>query len=281
MSFNGRNPFKDKYKRKLGSIAKARADANRAPVNKDNDYILLQMKQLGFPISCDVFLGPGTIHEPLLFSNHVGGRCLHSQTFYPNVKPFIQSVFIDPGKVSCAIRIVRYTLGDGNIEVVWFGIHNFGIGLEQAITGVETELEVIKGTLQMSHFIVIESQLMKSEVNYRTFQHMISYIEKFVRNVGMRSIIVEIEIPVKTVFIGGPRTEKQYGGISIKEWSKKKARYELLKRKDYLSYCIIESCLGKQNEDLCDTVCYEYAWWGYIRTIKNMFQDIQWLYTLL
>jgi hypothetical protein len=278
MSSNG---FKGKWKRKLGSIAKARAEANRAAVNKDNDRILLKMKELGYPITCNVFLGPGTIHEPLIFSNHVNGKCLPSQKFYPNIKPFIQSAFIDPGKVSCAIRIVRYTLGDGNVEVIWFGIHNFGCGLEQAITGVETELEVIKETLQMSHFIVIESQLMKSEVNYRTFQHMISYIEKFVRDVGMKAIIVEVEIPVKTVFIGGPKTERQYSGVSIKEWSKKKARYELIRRGDYLSNAIIESCLCKQEEDLCDTVCYEYAWWGYIRSIKHLFQDITWLYPLL
>lgn len=281
MSSNGYNPFKDKYKRKLGSIAKKKAQNNKTPVNEDNIRILTRMKYLGFPVTCDIFLGPGTIYDPRIFSNHTGIRCLHSQQFYPNIGPFIQAAFIDPGKTSCAIRIVRYFLGTGLVEYVWFGIHNFGCGLEQAITGVETELEVIKGTLQMCHHIVIESQLMKSEINYRTFQHMISYIESFVRNQGVRSIIFEVEIPLKTVYIGGPRTEKQYNGVSIKEWSKKKARYELLRRCDYVSNSIIESCLDKQEEDLCDTVCYEYAWWGYIRTIKHMFQDVQWLYNLL
>lgn len=281
MRSNGFNPFKNTWKRKIGSIVKKKKLIDKSLVNEDNDRILLQMKQSGYPITSNIFLGPGTIHEPKIFSNHTDYKCLQSQTFYPNIEPFIQSVFIDPGKSSCAIRIVKYTLGNGNIEVVWFGIHNFGVGIEQAITGVETELDVIVSLMQMSHFIVIESQFMKCEVNFRTFQHMISHIEKTIRNKGMRPIIVEIEIPVKTVFIGGPKTEKQYGGVSIKEWSKKKARYELIRRGDYLSNAIIESCLDKQEEDLCDTVCYEYAWWVYIRTIKHLFQDINWLYILL
>jgi hypothetical protein len=275
------NLFKDKWKRKLGSISKEKAKIRRESSNKDNDNILIHMKKLGYPVSFNVYLGPGTIPDPRIFSNHTNSRCLHSTTFYPNSNPFIQAAFIDPGKTSCAIRIVKYFLGTGLIEYVWFAIHNFGVGLEQAIIGVETELEVIKINLQMCHHIVIESQLMKSQANYRTFQHMISYIEGFVRNNGMRPIIFEVEIPLKTVYIGGPRTEKQYNGVSIKEWSKKKARYELLRRGDYISNAIIESCSDKQEEDLCDTVCYEYAWWGYLRTIKHMFQDVNWLYILL
>lgn len=275
------NPFKDSYKRRLGNISKKKAKERSNSTNKNNELILIQMKQLGYPVCYDVFLGPGTIKDPIIFSNHTDKRCLYSQLFFPKLNPFIQGAFIDPGRTSCAIRIVRYFLGTGNIEYVWFGIHNFGMGIEQTIIGVESELEVIKSALQMSHHIVIESQLMKSEINYRTWQHMISYIESFVRNQGVRAIIFEVEIPLKTVFIGGPRTEKQYGGISIKEWSKKKARFELLRRGDYVSNAIIESCLDKQEEDLCDTVCYEYAWWRYIRTIKELFRDVEWLYSIL
>lgn len=221
------------------------------------------------------------IKDPDIFCNHTGQYCLDSRILFPDIPQFIQAAFIDPGKVSCGIRIVRYYIHNSNIQVLWFAIHNFGVGIEQIITGVETELLPIKEKLQMCHHIIIEGQFMKSEVNFRTFQHMISYIESFVRNSGMRPIIFEVDLALKTVFIGGPRNKNQYGGIEIKEWSKLKARHDLLLRKDFMSYFILESSLEKQNEDLSDTVCYDIAWWSYMKTIKNCFIHVLWLYPLL
>ena len=238
-------------------------------------------KSHGIPGVVNMGNDKGNISEPTIFCNHIGEFCLDSRIFYPSLPQFIQAAFIDPGKVSCSIRIVRYFIQTRDIELLWFGIHNFGVGMEQIIMGVETELNPIREKLQMCHHIVIESQFMKSEINFRTFQHMISYIESSVRNNGMRPIIFEVDIALKTVFIGGPRTKNQYGGTEIKEWSKIKAKYELIKRGDYVSYCILESSLSKQNEDGSDTVCYEFAWWFYIRHIKHLFIKVIWLYNLL
>lgn len=224
---------------------------------------------------------PKRFKKPTIFCNHTGDFCLDSRLFYPSVPQFIQAAFIDPGVNSCAIRIVRFYLNSSQIENVWFGIHNFGVGMEQIITGVETELEPIKTTLTMCHHIVIESQCMKKEVNFRTFQHMISYIEANTRNVGVKAMIFEVDVALKTVYIGGPKTKKQNSGVEIKEWSKIKARNELIKRCDWVSLSIIESCLSKQDEDYCDTVCYEFAWWFYIRDLKEHFKDVRWLYNLL
>lgn len=221
------------------------------------------------------------INDPTVFSNHTEYRCLDSRILFPHLPQFIQAAFIDPGKVSCAIRIVRFYLQYNYIQLLWLGIHNFGVGMEQIITGVETELLPIKEKLQMCHHIVIESQFMKNEVNFRTFQHMISYIESFVRNVGMRAIIFEVDIALKTVFIGGPRNKNQYGGHEIKEWSKLKARYEMCKRMDYVSCSTLESCLDKQDEDLSDATCYEIAWWGYLSKIRHLFTDVTWLINVL
>lgn len=253
------NPWKNRWKSNFGKRKKNLGEAGVVNTGKDN----------------------GNISEPTIFCNHTGDCCLDSRIFYPSLPQFIQAAFIDPGKVSCAIRIVRYFIHNRNIEVLWFGIHNFGIGMEQVILGVETELAPIREKLQMCHHIIVESQFMKNEVNFRTFQHMISHIESFVRNVGMRPIIFEVDIALKTVFIGGPRNKNQYGGIEIKEWSKKKARYELIMRGDYISYCILESSLDKQNEDLSDTVCYEIAWWFYLKKIAHLLSRIFWLYSLL
>ena len=221
------------------------------------------------------------IEEPIIFCNHTDNYCLDSRIFYPNINQYIQAVFIDPGVTSCAIRIVKYFLGTGYIENVWFGIHNFGIGIDQMIKGVEDGLEPIKQLLIMSHHIVIESQFMKKEINFRVFQHMISYIESITRNQGMRPIIIEVSIALKTVFIGGPKTQRQNNNVDIKEWSKLKARHELIQRNDFISLSILECTLNKQDEDYCDTVCYEYAWWIYIKLIKSIFKDVNWLYNLL
>lgn len=223
-----------------------------------------------------------SIKAPKLYCNHYNDDiCLDSRILFPNIPQFIQCAFIDPGKVSCAIRIVRKYLYNGDIELLWFGIHNFGNGMEQIMIGVENELGQIKTKLQLCHHIVIESQFMKNEVNFRTFQHMISYIERNVRNSGMRPIIFEVSIELKTVFIGGPKTKSQYGGTEIKEWSKKKAIYELLKRGDYISLSTLKMSLDKQNEDLSDTVCYEFAWWFYLKCIKHLFLNVKWIYLLL
>lgn len=234
-----------------------------------------------FPLYSQVNYTTKGIEDPIIFCNHTGEYCLDSRIFFPNNPQYIQAVFIDPGVTSCAIRIVKYILGSGKIENIWFGIHNFGVGVDQIIKGVEDGLEPIKQTLIMSHHIVIESQFMKKEVNFRAFQHMISYIESFVRNKGMRPMIIEVSIALKTVFIGGPKTSNQNNNVDIKEWSKLKARYELMKRYDFTSLSIIECTLDKQDEDYCDTVCYEFAWWFYIRLIKSEFRNVQWLYNLL
>ncbi|MDR3597167.1 hypothetical protein [Clostridium sp.] len=223
----------------------------------------------------------GHINEPTIFCNHTGEFCLNSLILFPNLPQFIQVAFIDPGKVSCGIRIVRYYIVNGFIEVMWFGIHNFGIGMEQIIIGVENELNPILEKLRLCHHIVIESQFMKCEINFRTFQHMVSYIESSIRNQGMRPLIFEVDRALKTVFIGGPRTKNQYGGTEIKEWSKAKAREEFLKRGDHMSYAILVCSCSKQNEDLSDTACYEIAWWGYMFEIKHLLIKITWLYELL
>lgn len=225
--------------------------------------------------------GNQNIRDPVLFCNHEGNFCLDSRILFPHLPQFIQAAFIDPGKVSCAIRIVRYFLYNQKVELLWFGIHNFGIGIQQIITGVETELIPIREKLQLCHHIIVESQFMKNEVNFRTFQHMISYIESIVRNKGMKAMIFEVDIALKTVFISGPRNKNQYAGREIKEWSKLKARNELATRGDFVSYAILESSLEKQNEDLCDAFCYEFAWWCYIKKIKHFFIGISWLYELL
>src|SRR5580700_4813581 len=85
---------------------------------------------------------PG-ITDPIIFSNHTGENCLDSRIFYSNLPQFYQATFIDPGKVSCGIRIVRYFIEQNSIELLWFGIHNFGLDIDEIIIGMEKELQPI------------------------------------------------------------------------------------------------------------------------------------------
>lgn len=210
------------------------------------------------------------IMDPLIFSHHTGENCISSKVLFPHIEEFYQAAFIDPGRVSCAIRIVRYYIQSNRIETIWFGIHNFGIQITDIIIGMENEIDIIKDKLILCHYIVIESQLMKSQVNYRTFQHMISHIEKITRNQGHRPVIFEVDIALKTVFIGGPRRKGEIDREEIKVWSRQKAREVLSMRNDYISLSIIENSLKKQDEDYSDTVCYDYAWWFYLPLISSL-----------
>lgn len=277
------NYFKNSWKYNLGKNKKTKNNSNTLTNQSTNKHLsrseLVNLTK--FPLYGYINYTKTGIEDPIVFCNHIGEYCLDSRIFNPNIPQYIQAVFIDPGLCSCAIRIVRYTLGSGKIDNIWFGIHNFGLGVDQMIKGVEDGLESIKQTLIMSHHIVIESQFMKKEVNFRAFQHMISYMESLVRNQGMRPMIIEVSIALKTVFIGGPKTAKQNNNIDIKEWSKLKARHELKQRCDWISLSIIECTLDKQDEDYCDTVCYDFAWWFYIRLIKSVFKDVPWLFNIL
>lgn len=276
------NFYKNSWKRKLGKKKDTvQVQTHILPENLVANKRSNNVNLTNYPIHGYSQFNTHGIEAPTIFNNHDDGYCLDSRLFYPDQPQYIQAVFIDPGLVSCSIRIVKYIIGTGQIINVWFGIHNFGIGIDQMIKGVEDGLESIKQTLIMSHHIVIESQYMKKEVNFRTFQHMISYIESCVRNKGMKAVIFEVSISLKTVFIGGPKTLKQNNGVDIKEWSKIKARYILLQRCDWTSLSILECTLDKQDEDYSDTVCYEYAWWFYIRLIKDKFKDVVWLHSLL
>lgn len=211
---------------------------------------------------------PG-ISDPLIFSNHEGENCISSKILFPNEREFIQACFIDPGRVSCAIRIVKYDLETNIIEPLWMAIHNFGTDMPDIILGMERELSHIKDKLILCHHIIIESQLMKSQINYRTFQHMISYIESITRNKGHKAVIFEVCIALKTVMLNGPRYKSQNDGEVIKLWSRGKAREICIRRQDYISYSILVSSDKKQDEDCSDVISYDEAWWLYYPRIKN------------
>jgi hypothetical protein len=198
-------------------------------------------------------------------------KCLSSLELYPMEQEFFQIALIDPGTTSCGIRIVRYYLTTRVMKVMWFSTVNFGSEIEKINTNMESSFKDIFDILTDCHHIVVEHQLLKCEKVYQCFSNMVYYIVNNICNIRMKPMLIEIDCGLKTTFIGGPRTKLQNDGIAIKEWSKKKAREVCLERGDLISYHILENSNYKQNEDLSDTVCYEYAWIKYIITRSDIF----------
>lgn len=202
---------------------------------------------------------------------HKSGKCLSSLELYPMEPEFFQIALFDPGTASCGLRIVRYYLHNKTMVVKWFSVINFGSEIEEINTGMDKSFEEVKDILTDCHHIAIEHQLLKCEKVYQCFSNMIFYMVNHICNVGMKPMLIEIDCQLKTSFIGGPRTKLQNDGIPIKQWSKDEARRISLKRGDFVSYHILENSNYKQNEDLSDVVCYEYAWIKYIITRSDIF----------
>lgn len=212
-------------------------------------------------------------NAPIIYCNHSTPCEIDSRLIYPNIPFFYQAAFIDPGTVSCAIRIVRYYVEQNKIDVLWFGIHNFGTEISQLMENTGPSLNPIMEKLKYCHNIIIERQFKDDDikvVNYRGFQHIITYIQDHVKDCGFKPVIIEVDVGIKTTFLGGPANRGQNGGVKIKEWSKKFARMVCISRCDYISLAIINSSCNKQEEDLSDVLCYEYAWWRYRQIIMHL-----------
>jgi hypothetical protein len=208
--------------------------------------------------------------------------CLNSKLFYPDLPTFLQIAVIDPGTTSCGVRIVRYYIETHVMNVIWFSVIDFGNEIALINTLMETSFGQVLPYLIDCHHIVIEHQLMKSEITYQCHAVTIYYISKYIHSQKMRPTLIEVDCQLKTTFLGGPKTRlvnntdemKQWvynktgswpenGTVEIKEWTKMKSRQFSSERDDRISYHILENSLYKPNEDLSDTLCYEYAWIPY------------------
>ncbi len=195
------------------------------------------------------------LRKPVIFNPHSSG-------FVKNDR--MQAAFIDPGTVSCALRIVNFIRSENRVEVIYFGVINFGKTVPEVLIGVEREFGPLLPLFETCHYIVIEKQPLIRESVYRTFQHLISFLSNGIKNRGVNGIIVEVDPKLKTCWIGGPATKKQNAGVSIKKWAKTKCIEILEEREDEFSLHVLERSYYKAKEDLSDVVCYEYAWWSYL-----------------
>lgn len=217
-------------------------------------------------------------------------KCLSSKIFYPELPEFLQVIHIDPGSSSCGIRIVRYYLESKEMILIWFSVIDFGNNTCDINEKMHETFTSLIPYLLDCHHVVIEHQIMKCELTYRCFSAVIYFITSQICPFKMKPILIEVDCKLKTSFLGGPRTKcennsqemKEFvfnktkkwpenGTIEIKEWTKMKSRQFSIERGDLISYNILNNSLYKPNEDLSDTLCYEYAWVPYILSRDDIF----------
>lgn len=217
-------------------------------------------------------------------------KCLSSKIFYPEMPEFLQVAFIDPGTTSCGVRIVRYYIESKEMILIYFSVIDFGGETSVINEHMNQTFSPLMQFLLDCHHVVVEHQILMCEKTYRCFSVVIFYITSFVCPFKMSPILIEVDCQLKTVFLGGPKTKaennsdemKQWiflkkgiwpdnGTIEIKEWTKMKSRKFCCERNDRISYHTLENSLYKGNEDLSDTVCYEYGWLSYLFERRDIY----------
>ena len=201
----------------------------------------------------------GKMKPPKAYTNN---KTLSSLTKYD--KEFYQFAVIDPGTCSCAIRIERYYLKTGKRVLIWFAIVSFGKTTGDINEDMVESFALVKPFLRECHHIAVEHQLMKQEVIYQCFSVMMYYIGEFICSKGFNANLVEIDVRLKTTYIGGPTNSKQNGGVSIKKWSQEKALETCEEENDIVSYNVLKCSYAKAFEDLCDVKCYAIGWIKYV-----------------
>lgn len=198
-------------------------------------------------------------------------RCLNSKEIYPDEEEFFQVAIIDPGYTSCGLRIVRYNLESVSLEIIKFTVLNFGSDRASVVANMDSVFSDIAGYLSDCHHIMIEHQIMINQLGHQSFSWIIKYLTDNICNVGMLPTLIEVDVKLKTTFLGGPSSKRENGGVKIKEWSKDKSIEICKERGDKVSYHIIKNSYYKASEDLRDTVCYEYAWIGYVLSVDSIY----------
>jgi len=199
------------------------------------------------------------IKKPLILSSQEQKSSLtkYSEDFY-------QYAIIDPGPMSCGVRIERFYFTTKRKKLIWFSILCFGNETQIINTNMDESFNFIRPFLIECHHISIESQEMFSKVEYQFYSALIFYITTNICNQGFRPSLYAIDVKLKTTYIGGPTNSKANGGVSIKKWTKEKALELCIESNDAISYNILINSLSKAYEDLSDVKCYCEGWLNYV-----------------
>jgi len=212
---------------------------------------------------------PTTVRPPyIIFNPHD----LNEEEEYPLLNPpsvseffgrpnetFIQIAAIDPGIKNCGIRIERRWSG-GTVETVMLARINFLVGDEISDTSYyRNSIRILRPYipyLEMSQYIIMESQL---PINYdmvRMSTHLISFLMMNLENKGCRPMICEVDTYFKSRILKAPPKMTK---PELKKWCRDYAIKLLEERGDLSTRDVIISA-GKQD-DISDCVCYCEGWW--------------------
>lgn len=207
----------------------------------------------------------GKMKMPNLYKT---GKMLSSRDKYG--EEFYQFAIIDPGCKSCGVRIERYYLQSLKKKLIWYSIISFGSSTEEINENMSESFVLISPFLEECHHILVEHQEMFGQVNYQYFSSMIFYITNNICNKGFRPYLYDIDVRLKTTYLGGPTTSRQNNGESIKKWTKEKAKKFCIEDKDSVSFNILNNSMAKAVEDLSDLKCYCRAWPMYLSETEEI-----------
>lgn len=202
----------------------------------------------------------------MIFNPHTLDAVASSLTICPDIDPWIQITAIDPGIKNCAIRTERRTYKDGKLHVQTLIQSKIDFTYTEDedntndtfyYTQVLDHLSQFIPYFQTSHYILIESQL---PINYdlvRMSQHLITYIMLYIKDQGLRPLIIEIDPKFKSrLFNAPPKMTKD----ELKKWAWENALKILKEHGDNDTVKVILE--AKKKDDHGDVVCYTEGWWS-------------------
>lgn len=181
----------------------------------------------------------------------------------------IIGVFIDPAIKTCAIRVAKYDIDTKKVKTLLQELFDFRTIENEYATGTSYYSNCINlldnylKYFKKAHYIVIESQFVKSKDIYRMGQHLISYFLIKTKNCGSNPLIIEIDPKLKTSMLNLPRMKQRL----LKKKCKEIAINLLHERGEHdLAENIAKL---RKGDDHGDTICYEYIWWKILSQNKK------------
>jgi hypothetical protein len=205
-----------------------------------------------------------TEKDPLKFYSIFNPHTLEAPIMPKNAK-WIQVAAIDPAIKNLGIRVERW-YPDNTIETIEYShtdltipfyknnVSNLGQENFYYTNSCHILKDICKNYLEDCHYIVIESQLSFAYDNVRIQSHITCALCIFLKNIGNRPLIIEMDPKLKTRLLGAPpmKDKKQ-----IKQWAIDKACEFFTEEGDMESLQFIKDLSKiRKSDDIADAKCY-------------------------
>jgi len=205
-----------------------------------------------------------TEQDPLKFYSIFNPHTLEAP-ITPKKGQWIQVAAIDPAIKNLGIRVERW-YSDNTIETIEYSHTDLTIPYDKknvSTIGQENFYytnschllkDICKKYLEDCHYIVIESQLSFAYDNVRIQSHITCALCIFLKDIGNRPIIIEMDPKLKTRLLGAPAMKD---GKKIKQWAIEKACEFFTEEGDLESLQFIKDLAKlRKSDDIADAKCY-------------------------